>query len=369
LEPSSPLAKEPSLVRRLIPPISYGVVGIFITMMIARIPHSFSSVLLSSVLILFIVTHIAWLHKVIQPLRHDLKKPDSSPPPKSPQEENHTHDVSIEARFFQQLQERLNVTHQPYVQAQSLQDDKTHLIHANGLVPLLKENHLEVLVQPIVNLPQKRLAFFACIPCIPVGNSMLVKLNTHVDPTNTIPPSPAIDKMVLFQTLQFIRRHHTATPNHAFICPIPSSILKDRHFIEELTDFLYQTRFPFSALIFEVPLVIADPIFHNFSLFKQYGARLVGKWEGKELSPNLTEMTGSSVDFIMLPYSRLLTWLKKKPRRQSLASLRYTIDIAPQIIISQVEKEQDFYGHFPLPFDFGTGNAFGLPKPLHHIQV
>jgi hypothetical protein len=369
LEPSSPVAKETSLPRRLIPPISYGVVGIFITIVIAHIPHSFSSLLLSSVLILFIVTHIAWLHKVIQPLRRDFKKLDDSSFTQKPPEESHPQDSFIEARFFQQLQERLNVTHQPYVQAQSLQDNKTHLIHTNGLVPLLKENHLEVLVQPIVNLPQKRLAFFACIPCISVGNSMLVKLNTHVDPTNTIPPSPAIDKMVLFQTLQFIRRHHTATPNHAFICPIPSSISKDHHFMEEIRDFLHQTHFPFSALIFEVPLAIADPIFDNFSRLKQYGTRLVGKWEGKELSPNLAEMTSSSADFIMLPYSQLLTWLKKKPRRQSLASLRHVLDIAPQIIISHVEKEQDFYGHFPLPFDFGSGHAFGLPKPLHHIQV
>ena len=373
---SPPLPREPSFIQRLALPVFCGLTGILITIVLGHIPHSYSSILLSGFLITFIITHVLWFHKVIQSLRHDLKKPGDpsklvpafSAPPVL-REEEHTQDILLEASFFQLLRERLNIDHQPHIQAQSLQDDKDYLVQINGLIPILKDNQLEILAQPIVNLPQKRLMFFSCIPCVTLENGMLINLKTLSGIANNLPSNQAIDKMVLFQTLQFVRRHHMTHPNHGFVCSLPPSIYKDRHSIEEISDFLHKTHFPFQGVIFEVPVDMTDALFNNLTQLKGYGARFIGKWPHKELPENLADVIIPPVDFIMLPYGELSARLKKQPRRQSLEALRYLLEISPQIIISHVDKEQELYYNLPLPFDFASGRAFGLPKPLYHIQV
>ncbi|MDF3033750.1 MAG: diguanylate phosphodiesterase [Alphaproteobacteria bacterium] len=373
---SPPINAEPSFIRRIVLPVFCGLVGILIAIAISHIPYSFSSLLLSGFLITFIITHIFWFHKVMQPLQYVLKEPIASerlgPPSSASQpllEEEHTQDIRIEASFFQKLREKLTVLHQPYLQVQSLQDGKTHLIQTSGLIPLLRDNQLEILVQPIVNLPQKRLSFFSCIPCATMENGMPINLNTPSESPNTLSSNQALDKMVLFQTLQFVRRHHATHPNHGFICTLSPSVYKDRHSLEEITEFLHQTHFPFSGLIFEVPLNMTVPLFNTFSQLKGYGVRFIGKWQNKELPINLAEMAIPSVDFIMLPYGELSAWFKRQPHRQSLASLRHVLEAFPQTIISHVDQEQDLYDRLPLPFDFASGGAFGLPKPFYHIQV
>jgi len=368
------LDRLPSPIRRLAPPVFCGLIGIFITIMVGNIPHSYSSLVLFSFFMLFTFAQVLWFHKVIQTLRQDLKISTNTSrlPPHSlftSIEEEHNHDLMIEATFLQLLRDRLAIPHFPHIQAQSLQDHKAHVIQTSGLIPLLRDNQLEILTQPIVNLPQKRLTFFHCVPCVTVENGMLMNLNTLSGSPSNLLSNQAMDQMILFQTLQFARRHHTTHPNHGFVCSLLPTLYKDPHCLEEISEFLHKSHFPFQGLIFEVPLDMSDSNFKNLSQLKNYGARFIGKWQNKGLPKNLRDLQTLSVDFIMLPYSELSMWLKKRPRRQSLESLQQILEISPQTIISQVDKEQDLYHHLPVPFDFAIGNAFGTVKPFYHIQV
>jgi hypothetical protein len=352
-------------------------------MLLGNIPHDYSTIFMLVFLLIFIVAHVIWLHKVIQTLRQDLKtsrqdlkiSPDSSrfTPHPSPHftssEDEHNRDVLVEATFFQLLRDHLNIAHSPHIQAQCLQDNKTHLIQTSGLIPLLKDNQLEILAQPIVSLPQKRLSFFQCVPCVTVENGMVINLNTISGFPNHLSSHQAIERMILFQTLQFVRRHHKTHPNHGFVCTLSPTLYKNLQCIEEIGDFLHQSHFPFQALIFEVPLDISDSLFTNLAQLKSYGVRFIGKWQNKDLPKILTELPIRSVDFVMLPYFELSGWLKKQPRRQSLESLQQILELIPQTIVSDVDKEQDLYHYLPVPFDFASGDAFGLVKPFYHIQV
>lgn len=372
----SPLHRVPSSLRRLVPPVFCGLVGIFVTILVGNIPHSYLSLVMLAVLMIFIVAHVIWLHKVIQTLRQDFKvAPETSrfiPPASShftyPEEEQN-HDVLVEATFFQLLRDHLNIVHTPHIQAKSLQDNKTHLIQTNGLIPLLKDNQLEILTQPIVSLPQKRLSFFYCVPCVTVENGMVINLNTLSVMPNYSLSHQAIERMILFQTLQFVRHHHKTHPNHAFVCTLSPILYKDHACLEEIGEFLHQSHFPFQALIFEVPLDMSDSLFNKLAQLKHYGARFIGKWENKDLPKNLMELPVRTIDFLNLPYIELSTWLKKQPRRRSLECLQQILELSPQTIISNVDKEQDLYHYLPVPFDFAAGDAFGLVKPFYHIQV
>lgn len=376
MEDSQPNKRDTSAMRRLGPPILCGLVGIFITIVIGNIPHNYSIFALGVSLVIFIVAHLIWFHKVIQSLRDDFHKSEGRP--KIPSlalgsqrglDEDQTHEILIEATFFQLLRERLNGEHPPHIEALSLQDNKKHLIQTSSLVTLLRENQLEILAEPIVTLPQKRVTFFSCLPCATIENGMLINMNTVSGTAKYLSFFHALDRMTLFLTLQFVRRHHATHPTHGFICSLPPSIYEDRASLEEFCDFLHNSHFPIAGMIFEIPLNIPKNAFNNLSRLTDYGVRFIGKWQGKVLPDNLTDINIPSVDFIRFPFSDVLMWINRHPRRQSLASLQQALEFSPQVIISGVDQEQDFHHKLPLPFDYGSGQAFGVPKPLCHIQV
>jgi EAL domain-containing protein (putative c-di-GMP-specific phosphodiesterase class I) len=376
LETSQPNNRELSPLRRLGPPILCGLIGIFITIVIGNIPHNYSYFALGVTLIIFIVAHVLWFHKVIQSLRQDLQKtsdrPKTSPSSHISSRESDlesTHEILIEATFFQLLIEGLNLEHPPHLQALSLQDNKTHLIQTEGLVTLLREKQLEILTEPIVTLPQKRLTFFSCIPCVTVENGMIINLNTLAGSTNNLAFLQSIERMILFQTLQFVRLHHATHPTHGFVCSLPPSIYKDQMCLEEFIDFLQNSHFPYSGLIFEIPLNKPAASFHKLIKLSQHGVRFIGKWQDETLPENLADLALQSLDFIKLPYGDVSTWLRRQPRRRSLESLQQILEISPQVIISDVDQEQDLYHKLPLAFDYASGHAFGVPKSLYHIQV
>jgi hypothetical protein len=374
LDNSSFINRIPSFLRRLGAPFLGGLLGIFVTISVANIPHSYSSLVLLAFLMIFVVAHVFWFHKIIQTLRQDFKT-STEPARLIPhsqsriEEDNPTVDVLIEATFFQLLRDHLSIDHPPHIQAQSLQDDKKHLVLTEGVTPLLRENQLEVLAQPIVNLPQKRLRFFKCVPCVTVENGMVINLTTLAESPDHFQSQQAIDRMVLFQTLQFVRRHHQTHPKYGFVCTLSPTIYKDLPCLEEVIEFLHKSHFPFQGLILEVPIDIADSLFTNLSQLKHHGVQFIGKWQDNALPNNLSELAFPPVDFINLPYPYLSAWLKAQPHRQGIESLHEILEITPQTIISQVDKEQDLYQHLPVPFDFASGNAFGLTKPFYHIQV
>jgi hypothetical protein len=367
---SPPPGLSPS-IRRLAPPIFCGLIGILVTIGIGHIPHSYSSLVLSAFLIVFIIAHTFWFHNVVQSLRQDLKKSVeiSELPSLTAFEEEHTRDVMVEASFFQLSLDGLHIPFPPFIQAHCIQDNKMQILQTESLIPLLREKQIEILTEPIVNLPQKRLMFFSCIPCVTLENGMLINLGTLSIPSTHLSFNQAIDRMILFQTLQFIRRHHATHPNHGFVCYLSPTIYKDHQCLEEICDFLHKSHFPLQGLIFNIPLDIAEPIFKRLSQLNHYGVRFIGKWQKKPLPENLEVLLAPLTDFIMLPYYEVVSWLKGQPRRQKLESLHQLLESTPQIIISHVDQEQELYHNLPLPFDYASGSAFGLPKPFYHIQV
>ena len=363
-----------SPMRHLALPVLCGLIGILVAIVVGNIPYNYTSIALSTFLITFIIAHVVWFYHVIQSLCQDLKKfigiPKAPSPSLSPSfEDEHAHDVMVEAKFFQLSLDQLNAPSPPYIQVQSIQDNKTQLLQTESLVPLLRNNQIEILTEPIVNLPQKRLTFFSCIPCATIENGILINLDTLLMSSSHLSFNQAIDRIVLFQTLQFIRRHHITLPNHRFACYLSPTIYKDHQCLEEVFNFLHKSHFPFHALIFYIPLNVSEPIVNHLSQLNHYDVRLIGKWQDKPLPENLEELLIPHVDFIMLPYDKIFAWLKGQPRRQSLGALHQILKSAPQIIISRVNREQELYHHLPLPFDYACGNAFGLPKPFYHIQV
>jgi len=371
------LDEKQSLVARIVPPVLFGITGVVVGLIVANVPHGHASIALGGLLVLCLIAQGIWLNQIIQSLRRDVKpvvtqKPalPIAPPPLQVVEE-HTNIELAEAKFLSVLQSRLENAHPLHIEAKCLQSFKNHIIHTNGLLLLLKDNQVELLVEPIVNLPQKRLSFLSCIPSTTLSNGTLINLNSIVAPTigNTKVFHQTIDMMFLLQTWQFIRRYHHSHPTHRFVCRLAPSIYQDPLCLDEIFTFFHKSRFPFRDLIFEVDLEEAEAHLSDLTSLNHHGAQLMGIWQNKPLPEKLASLSRPNIDFIALPYDDLIAWMAQWPRRQGLESLKEILNWPTQIIVSNVPQEQDLYQNLPLAFDFATGPAFGIPKPFSQLQL
>jgi len=371
-----PFTQESSPLRRLTLPFLYGLVGIGITLAIDKIHSINSALLLSSFLAIFIITHIWWCQKIVQSERQKFKKIENTAPSESSSldafkvfKEERSQDLLVGETFLKKAINQLAIPHPLHFQASSLQEPKTHLLQTKGLVSLLQDNQLETFVQTIVNLPQKRLAFLSCIPCLTVGSGITINLNTLAAVSSNVPSTQAFDWMILCHILQFVRHNHMINPHYGFMGRLPVTVYEDKACFEDLWAFLCQTHFPFQSLIFEVPLDIPESTFANFLPLQQAGVRFIGNAEDNPPLVSLTNWSYPPVDFVKLSYGKIMKWLCQQPRRHGLASLQQMLEICPPFIISQIPQEQEFYRNLPLTFDYGAGRAFGVVKPFSHIQL
>lgn len=318
--------------------------------------------LLSLFFAIFMITHALWLHKFIQSFRRDFHKKEIS------SERVEAHDTIINMPFFQELSKQLSIYPSLHMEAQSFQSNQTHLLLSNQLLPLLRDELIEILTEPIVSLPQKRLAFFSCMPVLTVHENLTINLLTLKNLSHNLLWQNAFDMMVLFQTLQFIRRQGETHPNHGFICHLPSTVYKDIECFHEIIKFLLKSHFPFHSLIFLIPIEHTHNLLHHFPQKNPYGIRFISIWQDHTSFLTASELAKLPVDFIMLSYPQLSLWAKQKTRAQGRQTLDQILNGTSQIIISQVSQEQELYTQFPLSFDYASGNAFGLAKPFYHFQ-
>ena len=374
----STLDQKQSLVARIVSPILFGITGVVVGLIVANIPHGYVSVALGGLFVLCLIAQGIWLNQIIQSLRRDVKPPVAVQKPVLPTSlptipfvEEHPNIDLAEAKFLSILQNRLEGSHPLHVEAKCLQNLKTHLIHTNGLLLLLKDHQLEILSEPVVTLPQKRLSFLSCIPATTLPNGDLVNLNTiEAGPAGeTKVFHQTIDMMFLFQILQFIRHHYKSYPSYRFICRLAPSIYQDSLCLDEIFSFLHKSHFPFQGLIFEVDLEELGASLSDLTCLNRYGIRLMGTWQNKPLPKKLNSLVWPNIDFIALSYGDLVAWIKQWPRRQGLDALKGILDWPSQIIVSNVPQEQDLYQDLPISFDFAAGPAFGIPKPFSQIQV
>ena len=354
--------------------VAFGLGGIFMALVKGNFLPDYLFFFLSVFIVIFLSGQSLWLHKRMQAIRSDIgKMAVAMPLPDSPSPVSASGAFSPDASgvpaSLPLYLEGLDIPHSPHMAAQGIDDPKPWLFETGTLLACLKNDTLEMLVQPVVSLPQKRVAFFQCIPSMAVEHGIRVNLAALAGKPRNLLSGKAIDKVILIKTLQFIQHCQAAHPTHIFICHLPATLYKDHQAVSEIYNFIHQSRFCVQNLVFEISLSVPAPALHYLSAHLQAGIRLLGKWQDKPLPENLEELSPAHLDFMAISYPGLRDWVKKKPRRLGLELLSQTLETVCPLIICNVSGEQEFHENLPLAFDYASGAAFGLPKPLPQMRL
>lgn len=240
----------------------------------------------------------------------------------------------------------------------------------------LTDNRIDLYLQPIVGLPQRRTVFYESFSRLrdPTGRVLMpAEFLSVAEPEGLM---SSIDNLLLFRCAQIVRRLAKNDRKVAIFCNISLASLGDEAFFEQFTDFLGQNRDLAGGLIFELGQAAFERRSgleaRNMAKLADMGFRF-SLDKVTDLDLDFKDLARSDVKFVKIAADTLLAQLAEHEGHLTLRSLK---DIAAadfadltrrygvEVIVDKIESERHVVDVLELNIAYGQGNLFGEPRAI-----
>ncbi len=273
------------------------------------------------------------------------------------------------------LETRINsVRTQQAAAAEVMSTDGASILDA--VKDALRENRVDLHLQPIVNLPQRRTCFYEGFTRLRRADGRVIMPTEFLAAAERANLLGVIDNLLLFRCVQIVRRLSERDQRIGVFCNISMASLEDEQFFANFLDFMRENRDMAYAMIFEISVrafkTRSDIAARNMLRLKELGFRFsLDKGDG--LNFDLPELQAAGVRFLKINGERLLEELTPGGERpisaitRDIAAedvpalfVRYGIDL----IAEKVEAEKSVIEILEFEIPYGQGHVFGQPRPI-----
>jgi cyclic-di-GMP phosphodiesterase TipF (flagellum assembly factor) len=285
-------------------------------------------------------------------------------------------EVKVLEKLVKQLSKRADNGAPPVVLPDFIGDKPAPVLRvATGLDPKaildrvrqgLNAGRVDLFLQPIVSLPQRKVRHYECFSRIRVADDLMIVPEQYIALAEREGLIGAIDNMLLFRCVQLIRKIQNRKRNIGFFCNISPHSLSDKPFLRDFIEFLGLNQNLASNLVFELTQAavnhVDDEVIRNLERLASLGFRF-SLDQVAHLDMDLAALARHRVKFIKVETGVLLSQIRN-PRpgfnlRELKAELnRYGIDL----IAEKIENEQSLVELLDYPISFGQGYLFGEPR-------
>ncbi|MGZ6016834.1 MAG: flagella assembly cyclic-di-GMP phosphodiesterase TipF, partial [Phenylobacterium sp.] len=240
----------------------------------------------------------------------------------------------------------------------------------------LTENRVDLFLQPVVNLPQRRTQFYESFSRLrdETGRVMMpAEYLSVAEPGGLV---TAIDNLLLFRCVQIVRRLAKQDRKIGIFCNVSMASLADESFFPQFLDLLTANRDLAGALIFEIGQAAFDARgsveARNMGKLADLGFRF-SLDKVIDLDLDLQDLSRSDVKFLKINAQTLLDELTEIDGRLVLRSLpdlaaedftTLTRRYGVEVIAEKVESERQVVDVLELNIGFGQGHLFGEPRAI-----
>ena len=230
----------------------------------------------------------------------------------------------------------------------------------------VREDHIELYLQPIVRLPQRSQVFFECFSRIMDDKNNVIRPEQYLPVANSAGLVAAVDNLLLFKCVQLVRRTRRDNPEIIFFCNISKSTLIDIDFFTDFIDFMADNRNLTSSLVFEFSQeTILDKnydIQNGLERLSKLGFRL-SLDQIHQLNLDLPKLASKGFKFIKIDAHLLHEMARGDTPNLNMRALKGALDrVAMDLIVEKIENEEMLKDLLDLQIDFGQGYLFGAPK-------
>ena len=240
----------------------------------------------------------------------------------------------------------------------------------------LDSNRVDLHLQPIVSLPQRRVCFYEGFTRLRDENDQLIMPGEFLGAAKDAGLLGVIDNMLLFRCVQIVRRLSEKDRRIGVFCNVAISSLEDESFFPQFLEFIKENRDLAGSLIFEISardFARRSPVTaRNMGKLSDLGFRFsLDKADGIDV--NLPEMQAEHVKFLKVEGRKLLEQLvdggprpisavnrSTAPADVPAVFMRYGVDL----IAEKVETEKEVVEILDFDIPYGQGYVFGEARPI-----
>jgi cyclic-di-GMP phosphodiesterase TipF (flagellum assembly factor) len=239
----------------------------------------------------------------------------------------------------------------------------------------LENNRVDLYLQPVVGLPQRRTYFYEGYTRIRDSNGKVVAPSEFLAAAEEAGLITDVDNLLLLRCVQIVRRLTKADRRVGVFCNVSVNSLADEDFFPAFLEFLRRNSDLAGALIFELPRAAFEGrsaiAARNMARLSDFGFRFSID-QVSDLSLDLAELQRAGVRFLKVAGTRLVDAAHGgEPiagreagalRPEDIAGLfaRYGIDL----IAEKIESEATVVEVLDLDIAYAQGHLFGAPRPV-----
>jgi len=230
----------------------------------------------------------------------------------------------------------------------------------------IKNDRIEMLLQPIVSLPQRKPRFFECFSRIRTQNRSILLPDHYLDIATEESLVRLIDNTLLFRSIQVIRHGLRKRIHVPVFCNLSIATLQDAFFVDSFIDFIGDHPELSKHIVFEMNakrfLSSLDAIDKHLEELNHFGCYF--SLDGiEDIELDLPTLKKKYIRFIKLDTLFLLNFTRLESDFQRLLALKSQADLLGiDLILSKVETDKQLLDLSDLHLDFGQGYLFGEPK-------
>lgn len=232
----------------------------------------------------------------------------------------------------------------------------------------IDENRIDIFLQPMVTLPQRKVRFYEAVTRIRDERDQLIAAEEFISIAEASGLIGRIDNMVLLRCVQVLRRLMVRNKDVGVFCNVAASTLGNSTTFAQCLDFLEANRALAPSLVLEFKQstfrALGPAETENLAALAQRGFRFsIDHVTDLRIEPR--ELADRGVRFIKVPASLLLD-----PKQASTSDIhpsdlsdllgRFGIDL----IAERIEGERAVVDLLDYDVRFGQGFLFAPPRPL-----
>src|SRR3990167_6044334 len=232
-------------------------------------------------------------------------------------------------------------------------------------------------LQPIVSLPQRRVSFYEGFTRLRRPDGSLILPADFLDAARRSSLMGIIDNLTLFRCVQIVRKLAERDRRVGVFCNIASASLEDPALFPIFLEFMTENRDLSGAVIFELradKFEQRSPVMRaNMEKLAALGFRFSID-HATSLALDLPRLQGAGVRFVKMNGSQLIEQLRDPGGERPMSNINRRIEgnevsavlsrYAITLIAEKIEDEASVVEILEYEIPYGQGHVFGAPRPI-----
>jgi cyclic-di-GMP phosphodiesterase TipF (flagellum assembly factor) len=241
----------------------------------------------------------------------------------------------------------------------------------------LQDGRVDLHLQPVVSLPQRRVAFYEGFSRLRDADGSLILPAEFLDAARRANLMGVIDNMTLFRCVQIVRRLAERDRRVGVFCNISAASLEDAETFPHFLSFMSENKDLASSLVFEIRAdafeIRSRKMRENMDQLTSLGFRFSID-HAANLSLDLPRLQDAGVRFVKMNGDQLLDELKNPEGPRPICAIQRQLageDVSAvyarygvTLIAEKMESEAAVVEVLGFDIPYGQGHVFGAPRPI-----